>query len=204
MAFETNIFINCPFDDGYKPILNSIIFTVICCGLTPRLSENRDSSESRLSNIQTIIEESKYSVHDLSRMEADKKGQLARFNMPFELGMDFGCKRYKGGVHSGKKLLVLDSERYRYQKALSDISGSDIADHNNSPEKAVSQVRNWLQKLKYDGTPNLQTSSSIWTWYNEFQGNFEALTTKADRDSMPWNEYLGYINQFLEGKKTSS
>ena len=201
MAFESNVFINCPFDDDYKPMLKSIIFTVICCGYQPQLSENKDSSENRLGNIQDLIEKSKYSIHDLSRMEAAKKGQLARFNMPFELGMDFGCKRYKGGEHTNKKCLILDKDRYRYQKALSDISGSDISGHNNSPETATRHVRNWLQRQQKEEVSSLQTASDIWNWYNEFEGNFETNTNKSDRDQMPWNEYFNFIKAFLTGKR---
>ena len=204
MAFDNNVFINCPFDDDYKPILKSILFTVISCGYQPRLSENKDSSENRLHSIQNLIETSRYSIHDLSRMEASKKGQLARFNMPFELGMDFGCKRYKGGEHSGKKFLILDKERYRYQKALSDISGSDISGHNNSPETAIRQIRNWLQKQQKEGAPTLMAASEMWIWRNEFEANFEVKTTKSDRDEMPMNEYFNYINQFLIGKRTTA
>ena len=148
-----------------------------------------------------MIEKSKYSIHDLSRMEASKKGELARFNMPFELGMDFGCKRYKGGKHNDKKCLILDKERYRYHKAMSDISGSDISGHNNAPETAIRQVRNWLQKQQGEDEPALLIGSDIWTWYNEFEGNFEVYTNKSDRDQMPWNEYFNYIKAFLTGKR---
>jgi hypothetical protein len=204
MAFDNNVFINCPFDDDYQPILKSILFTIISCGYQPLLSENKDSSESRLHSIQNLIEASRYSIHDLSRMEASKKGQLARFNMPFELGMDFGCKRYKGGEQINKKCLILDKERYRYHKALSDLSGIDISGHSNSPETATRHVRNWLQKQQNENEPSLMTASDIWTWYNEFEGNFEAKTNQSDRDQMPLNEYFNFIKKFLFGKRTSA
>jgi hypothetical protein len=201
MAFATNIFINCPFDDKYKPVLKSIIFTTICCGFEPQLSENKDSSEPRLASIQDLIEKSKFSVHDLSRMTSNKKGELARFNMPFELGLDFGCKRYKGGIYSDKKCLILDSEAYRYKKSLSDISGNDISSHDNSPEKATSQIRNWLQKHRELNQSILPTGSKIWVLYNEFEGILQTnLPNKTDFDEMPRNEYFQYIREFLKAK----
>ena len=202
MSFEKNVFINCPFDDKYKPVLKSIIFSVICCGFNPQLSENKDSSENRLESIQNLIEKSKFSIHDLSRMVSNKKGELARLNMAFELGMDIGCKRYKGGEHINKRCLILDSEQYRYKRSLSDISGNDISYHNNSPERVTGQIRHWLRKHQND---NLPTSSNIWTLYNQFEGNLEALVidntiSKADVDDMPWTEYFNYIKVFLIGK----
>lgn len=157
MPFATNIFINCPFDEEYRPLLKSIVFTSICCGLNPLLSENKDSGQTRLHSIQDLIESSKFSVHDLSRMESNKKGELARFNMPFELGLDFGCKRFKGGAHNDKKCLILDKEPYRYKKSLSDISGNDISNHNNSPEKVIGQIRQWLQRHQCPGM-NISTT----------------------------------------------
>ena len=27
MAFDRNVFINCPFDDGYRPLLRPLLFT---------------------------------------------------------------------------------------------------------------------------------------------------------------------------------
>lgn len=42
MSFKNNVFINCPFDDDYYPILRPIIFTVLICELTPKLSETSD------------------------------------------------------------------------------------------------------------------------------------------------------------------
>ena len=123
--------------------------------------------------------------------------------MPFELGLDFGCKRYKGGAHGQKVCLILDSESYRYKKALSDLSGNDIAAHDNSPEKAVAQVRNWLQKHRPPGAGNLASPTKIWTLYNEFLGNLRTLISDSDIDEMPKNEFFSYISEFLSDKTAS-
>ena len=66
MGFETNVFINCPFDEDYKPLLKSLLFTIIYFGLDPHLSETTDSGRTRIQGIETLIENSKYSVHDRS------------------------------------------------------------------------------------------------------------------------------------------
>lgn len=143
--FADSVFINCPFDKDYEPILQAILFCVLCLGKTPRLAtERQDGGENRLDKIRGLIEASKYSIHDLSRCQAKKKGEHFRLNMPFELGIDYGCRQYYGSGREAKKFLILEEKRYRFQAAISDISGSDIEAHGADHRKAVACVRNWL------------------------------------------------------------
>lgn len=37
-TFETNVFINCPFDENYLPLLRPLLFTVIYLRLKPRIA----------------------------------------------------------------------------------------------------------------------------------------------------------------------
>ena len=102
--FEKNVFINCPFDAEFEPILQSILFCIVYLGFAPRLaSERNDSGENRLEKIRGLIESSKYSIHDLSRCQAKRKGEHFRLNMPFELGIDFGCRQYFGQGRDQKR-----------------------------------------------------------------------------------------------------
>lgn len=143
--FNRNIFINCPFDRDYKPMLRALVFTVIDCGFEPRIAtESADSGEVRVQKIKKLIEESCYSIHDISRIEPLREGDLPRFNMSFELGLDLGCRDFGTGYLSEKKCLILETEKYRYQKVLSDISGNDIKAHKSEPETLLRQVRNWV------------------------------------------------------------
>lgn len=144
-AFDQNVFINCPFDKDYEPILQAIIFTIIYLGLRPRLAtESGDSADLRLARIVRLIEESKYSIHDLSRCQARTEGEYYRLNMPFELGIDYGCRSFLGNGRENKKILILEEHRYRYQASISDLAGCDIQTHDGNYQKAVRKVRNWL------------------------------------------------------------
>lgn len=110
-AFEKSVFINCPFDKDYEPILQAILFCVIFLGFEPRIAtENSDSGSIRLEKIRDLIENSKFSIHDLSRCQAKKKGEHFRLNMPFELGVDYGCRQYLGNGRNEKKLLILEEK----------------------------------------------------------------------------------------------
>ncbi len=52
------VFINCPFDQGFKPILRAIVFTVIVSGYHPRSAlDATDGAEVRLGKIAAMIGE---------------------------------------------------------------------------------------------------------------------------------------------------
>jgi len=94
VGFETNVFINCPFDEDYLPLLRPLLFTLVYLGYSPRIaSERSDSAENRVDKICGLIRESMYSIHDLSRLRAREVGEFYRMNMPFELGIEYGCRR---------------------------------------------------------------------------------------------------------------
>ena len=57
MAFDDNVFINCPYDVEYLPLLRPLVFTVLYAGLNPRLaSERLNSGETRISKKEDILE----------------------------------------------------------------------------------------------------------------------------------------------------
>lgn len=82
-------------------------------------------------------------IHDISRTEC---APLPRFNMPFELGLFLGAKKFGTAAHHEKKVLILDRTRYRYQRFLSDIGGQDIKADDDAPENLVRIVRSWLRR----------------------------------------------------------
>jgi hypothetical protein len=164
--FERSVFVNCPFDDDFRQLLLGISFTVTYFSYIPRLSLQRaDSGESRIQKIVALIQSSKLGIHDISRMVASKNGEHFRMNMPFELGIDYGCKEFKGGKWSRKKILVLDKEPYRFQKAISDLSGSDIKNHNDEVFSVVKAVRDWLVTEELGRG---DSAGKVWDRYNDF------------------------------------
>src|ERR1043166_8044058 len=125
---EHGVFINCPFDDLYRPIFEAIVFAVHDCGYIARSSlEVTDASQVRIEKIATIIGPCRFGIHDISRTELDRDTQLPRFNMPLELGLFLGAKRFGSARHRSKTCLILDVDRYRYQKFISAIAGHYIA-----------------------------------------------------------------------------
>ncbi len=79
---QTSVFINCPFDDDYQPIFDSIVFATVACGFTPRsATETGTVSDPRMDRIREALFSSRYSIHDLSRCRGHGDANLARFNM---------------------------------------------------------------------------------------------------------------------------
>ena len=200
MAFETNVFINCPFDDDYLPLLRPLLFCVLDLGFEPRIAlETLNSAEPRIVKIIRLIEESQFGIHDLSRMRAQAAGEFYRMNMPFELGLDVACQQFKQGQWANKKCLILEAERYRYQAAISDLSNSDIAVHGNEPADVVTEVRNWLNS---HASLNAVGPARIWGRFTDFMAeNYDELKDRgfSDRDivKLPVGELVGHMKVWL-------
>lgn len=144
-AYDESVFINCPFDDGYRPLFRATVFTVYDCGFDPCCAlEVYNSGQVRIDKIMKLVEDCRHGIHDISRTELDSANQLPRFNMPPEMGLFLGAQRFGAGRQKDKTCLVLDREPYRYQKFISDIAGQDIAPHDGKVEKLIGTVRDWL------------------------------------------------------------
>jgi hypothetical protein len=159
-------------DSGqYSTLLFSASITV---GFVPRCSlEDDDAGEFRLSKIQRIVEECRFGINDLSAVALDVVTGLPRFNMPLELGLFLGCKRFGPPNQSKKRTLVLDTDQYRYRAFISDISGQDIRAHGGDPERAIREVRDWLRLASKRTT--LPGSTEIVRHYQTFQSNLPEI-----------------------------
>ncbi|MFH1115486.1 MAG: hypothetical protein V1792_16380 [Pseudomonadota bacterium] len=118
--------------------------------------------------------------------------------MPFELGVDIGARLFSNGQFSDKRCLILDRDRYRYQKALSDIAGQDIKAHNLDPETLVRELRNWLVEC---GNKNVPSGTKIWDAYSAFYAKLDLLLealgyNERDIKDMPVREFIEFVRQF--------
>lgn len=146
VKFQDSVFINCPFDPEYWPLLEVMVFTVLACGFVPRSAlEEADGTDVRFEKIVRLIGGSRYGIHDISRVSLDPINHLPRFNMPFELGLDIACKKYGTSQQKQKSVLILEQVRFTYQRCLSDIAGQDTRPHDNDPAVLIGVVRDWLK-----------------------------------------------------------
>lgn len=192
--YDRNVFINCPFDRPYKRIFDVLVFTVFDCGFVARSAQEiTNTAEVRVEKIARIIEDCRFGLHDLSRTSLDRVHRLPRFNMPFELGLFLGMARNA----PGRSCLVLDRDRYRYQKFISDISGQDIAAHANDPEKTVGVVRNWLRSSQTEGT--VPGPAHIWKRYRSFRKDLPGICEdlRLKPGEMIFNDYATIASEWV-------
>ena len=204
MDFDHNIFINCPFDKEYEPILQAVLFVTVVLGFNPRLAtELNDAGESRLAKIQELIEESRYSIHDLSRCQARERGEYFRLNMPFELGIDWGCRKYYGQERDKKRFLILEEKPYRFQATISDLSGCDIETHGARYDKAMTNVRNWLRQQTGCNAPGPSALISQYLTFNEweYERKLEQGYSEDDIKEYPTFERLESMREWLDRGK---
>ncbi len=201
-SYDDNVFINCPFDKQYKPIFNALVFAIHDAGFVARCSlEAIDSGQNRLAKIISIIAECKYGIHDISRTETSGKTRLPRFNMPFECGLFWGCFEYGKKRDETKRILVLDSEEYRYRASLSDIAGQDIQVHQNKPRMAIDKVRSWLNADS--GRTTIPGGKAIWEHYVLFQRELAPMLksagiTRAEIESPEYYpDYVTFVVEWL-------
>jgi len=205
--FGISVFINCPLDDEYKSLLRPMLFTIVYAGLVPRLaSEKSDSLEQRLEKIVRLIKECKYSIHDLSRLQAARAKEFFRMNMPFELGIDYGCRLIAKNYLRSKRSLILESRPYGIQKALSDLNGVDIKTHNNDPFRAVQALQHWF--IETVGLTGVDSPSVIWDKFNDFNFDFYPRRkaqgySKNDLRMMPVPQYIGFVRQWIDATRIS-
>ena len=189
------IFINCPFDNKYKPMLRAMLFVARFYGLEIKIaSSDTDSKSNRLQRIIELMRESKFSVHDLSKLMSEKKKEYYRMNMPFELGLDYGL----GGDE--KVFLIFEDEAYKLKIALSDINGWDVRPHYNKPEQLILEFRKWIvANRELSKEQKSFSSSDIWYIYNDFYGKFSDFMTShhMKEEEISVSEYISHVDNFL-------
>ncbi|WP_085044002.1 hypothetical protein [Ensifer aridi] len=152
MAGENrDVFVNCPFDTDYRQFFYAIVFTVIRSGFVARCAlETDNAADNRFDKICRIIGECRYGIHDISRTEVDGNPPLPRFNMPLELGVFLGAKKYGGAKHRNKSCIIFDREQYRFQRYISDIAGQDIHSHQGNVDRLIVELATWLRAQSGD------------------------------------------------------
>ncbi|KQW47218.1 MULTISPECIES: hypothetical protein [unclassified Ensifer] len=141
-----DVFVNCPFDEDYREFFYAIVFTIIRCGFRARCGLEADNgADNRLDKICRIISECGLGVHDVSRTETNGDPPLPRFNMPLELGLFLGAKRFGGKRHLTKSCIIFDRHEYRYRQFISDIAGQDVHEHSADIKVLITKLSAWLR-----------------------------------------------------------
>lgn len=141
---KDSAFLNIPYDRSYEDRFLAYIAGLAAFGINPRATLELTGAARRLDRIFELIASCRYSFHDLSMVELDRKApQTPRFNMPFELGLVVGWQQ---AAPSGHSWFVFESSPYRLQKSLSDLNGTDPFVYGKSEEGVLREIRNSLAR----------------------------------------------------------
>lgn len=172
------------------------------CGFIPRCAlENEDSGEVRIEKIFKIISQCKFGIHDISRTGLCEKTKLPRFNMPLELGIFLGAKKYG---KERKNCLITDSEKYRYQSFISDLAGNDIKAHNNKPENLIILISTWLRNATKGRL--ISGGAEVNRRYKNFSKTLPSLCEeqKITIKEMSFNGYAQLVCAWLDSDRKKS
>ena len=172
---RTEVFLNIPYDKKFERLFIAYFAGVSAFGLVPRATLEIPDSLRRLNKILKLIGDCEYSIHDLSRVELDRKKPCTpRFNMPFELGLTVTQQKRK----NKESWYVFESTDYRMQKSLSDLNGTDA----KIQEGKVAGVFGELCQIfkRRGGQPTVQQMARI---YREVRRNQVAILSESGAKS---------------------
>jgi hypothetical protein len=148
---KESLFLNIPYDSSFTNLYLAYIAGASSFGLMPRASLEIPGGERRLDRILALIRSCAFSLHDLSRVELDRRPpRTPRFNMPFELGLAVSWQKMKRPNHTW---FVFEAMPRRAEKSLSDISGTDVYIHNGNARGVFTQLCNAFVRLRSQPTP---------------------------------------------------
>ena len=199
-GYSDSVFINCPFDEDYNPILQAIVYAVYRCGFFPKTAlDEDDGTENRLNKIIRLIKDCRYGIHDLSRIELNVAG-FPRFNMPFELGIFFGAKNLGNKAQKGKNALVFERVKYTYQQYISDLNGIDTKAHNDDPSIAIRKVRDWLHTAS--GRSTIPGYAILSADYKEFVNRLPVIVQEVGLvpGDLPFTDYRIIVEEAVREK----
>lgn len=143
-------FLNVPYDKKYEDLYLAFIAGLCGFGLTPRATVEIPGSERRLNRILSLIKGCRYSFHDLSRVELDRRSPpTPRFNMPFELGLAVASAKTRRRRH---EWYVFEAVRRRLSKSLGDLDGTDPYIHGAKPRRLLRGLTNALVRSRHQPT----------------------------------------------------
>jgi len=93
--------------------------------------------------------------------------------------------------------LVLDKDKYRYQKFISDLGGMDIKEHNDEEKSAIKCVRDWL--VTSSSRKTIPSTKIIFERLQKFKNDLPDICTmlKKDPDDLIFSDYVCTVEEWL-------
>jgi hypothetical protein len=184
----TSVFLNCPYDREYQSHFDAAVLATICCGFTPRSAlESGTVADPRMERIMRAIFQSKYSIHDLTRCKGEGDANLARFNMPLELGIAMACRSFTRRAAQRHDWLAIVPAGHQYTRFISDLGGFDPPPYNGSERGLVFAIMAWLA-TRVDAIGTL-SPQQVFKGLPEFKSEMRSLRKTWDKRP-PWADVV--------------
>jgi hypothetical protein len=167
-----SVFLNVPYDTSFENLFLAYIVGISAFGFTPRATLEIPFGQRRLDRILSLIRQSRYSIHDLSRVQLDRTApRTPRFNMPFELGLTVAMERSGNPDHSW---IVCETVPHRIKKSLSDLDGTDAYIHGGTVAGVFRELGN-----AFVGSSRQPTATEMSQIYRLLRAQFRSVLKKA-------------------------
>jgi hypothetical protein len=169
---DISVFLNVPYDAPFENLLLAYIAAISAYGFSPRATLEIPFGQRRLDRILTLIRQSQYSIHDLSRVQLDRKSpRTPRFNMPFELGLTVALERT---THPDHSWIVCETVLRRVNKSLSDLDGTDAYIHGGTIKGVFREMGN-----AFVGSSRQPTVTEMSQIYRVLRAQFSSVLKRA-------------------------
>jgi hypothetical protein len=143
----------------------------------PRVTLEIPGGKRRLDRIFGLIKGCRFSVHDLSRVQLDRRPpSTPRFNMPFDLGLAVAWERISNAGHIW---FVMESVSYRLTKSLSDLNGTDPHVHDGTIRGVFRELGNAFARRGKQASVQ-----QMWRIYREVRDGVPAILKRRGARSV--------------------
>jgi hypothetical protein len=129
------VFLNIPYDQQFERLCLAYIVGLTQLGLKINATL-AVPNQGLLTRILSLVEESDFSIHDLSRTELSRG--IPRFNMSLELGLARCRSDSNPECH---RVFVFEKKACRTLKSTSDINSIDAQIHNGTVKGVMGKLR---------------------------------------------------------------
>jgi hypothetical protein len=171
-----DVFLNIPYDQKSERLYLAYIAGLCAFGLVPRAALEIPRHTGRLSHILALLGACPFALHDLSRVELDRRPPCTpRFNMPFELGLSVALRSLGPRKHVW---FVLEAKDHRLAKSLSDLNGIHPHIHHGKAAGIFRVLANIF--VRRDRRPTVQQMNRV---YRDLTGNLSEILRSSGAQS---------------------
>jgi hypothetical protein len=168
------VFLNYPYDPDFLPFGEALEFGVVAAGMVPVTALDLTIPDAgRLEMLVKAIASCHYSAHDLSRCRGEGPDNLARMNMPIEMGM--AMFHALSTQRSDHRCAFFVPSGYSYHEYASDLSGLDPLRYEENPDTLLAVAYEWLRDAGPDGIVSVQPTVDVVEAFLEFGGRRDEI-----------------------------